>query len=255
MELSDTVNTNKKDYSSLFMILFCGGLWGLLEASLGSLLHLDFFEGAGLFSSSSVVMVSIASLICYFLYKSTGKARDVAYCGLVAAGIKMLCLCLPIYWSKPYKVVNPAISIILESLMLAVFVYVFKPKRLLSFSSLGVFLLGNILWRGVFIGVQELTRVTASWPTSLFSISKTGEALLKADLFQSFVLPFFVYQVLIGLLYCLVVGGLFSLLDSYSQKKKGRDLVSSLKIVASMPVVSAVSVLLAVSLTIGLALL
>jgi len=116
-------------------ILAIGGLWGLLEATLGTLLHLSFFEPAGLWMGSSVIMIPIAYFLLGMLWKATSDAKSILFAGFIAAGIKLTLLAfvfIPGSGIMLRAVINPALSIVLEAALLMVGVIIFKPKSLLS---------------------------------------------------------------------------------------------------------------------------
>ena len=80
--------TNKK-LKMLFTVLFFGGMWGLVEATLGTVLHLPFFDNIGVYGSSTAIMLPIAFYLMGLCYKKTNTLRTVAYIGLIAGIIKL----------------------------------------------------------------------------------------------------------------------------------------------------------------------
>ena len=60
-----------KKLKLVITVLMLGGLWGLLEATLGTLLHLDAFDS--IIFASTAVLLPIAYLIMGAAYKETGK--------------------------------------------------------------------------------------------------------------------------------------------------------------------------------------
>ncbi|MCD6233960.1 MAG: hypothetical protein J7K63_02825 [Candidatus Marinimicrobia bacterium] len=95
-------------------VLFYGGLWGLAEATLGYLLHLFPTGVAG------IIMFPVAFYLMFNLYKSSGMQSGVLMAGCIAAGIKLTGLAIPL--QSPISVINPAVSILLESLVIFAFV-------------------------------------------------------------------------------------------------------------------------------------
>jgi hypothetical protein len=105
------MSENKKFLS---MILFFGGLWGLTEATLGYLLH---FLPTGV---AGMTMFPVAFYLMFNLYKNTGLQSAILMAGCVAAGIKLTGLAIPL--QSPMSVINPAVSILLESMVVFAFV-------------------------------------------------------------------------------------------------------------------------------------
>ncbi len=105
------MSENKK---FLNLVLFYGGLWGLAEATLGYLLH---FLPTGV---AGMIMFPVAFYFMSNLYKTTGMQSAVLMAGCVAAGIKLTGLAIPL--QPPMSVINPAVSILLESLVIFAFV-------------------------------------------------------------------------------------------------------------------------------------
>lgn len=102
---------NKKTFKLVSQIIFYGAVWGIIEASLGYLLHFLPPTIAGM------IMFPIAAFILMKAYRAMGKRSAVIYVGLIAAGIKAVDFLIP--GMMVFKTVNPMISIVLESLMVA----------------------------------------------------------------------------------------------------------------------------------------
>ncbi|MBO6261905.1 MAG: hypothetical protein J6N95_04805 [Bacilli bacterium] len=133
----------EKKHESLkifFGVLLFGGLWGILEATLGSFLHLPFMEAAGMYACSTTIMVPLAYMCMGACYKRTGVARSSIYMGLMAAGIKAI-VCA-IFGLK----FNPVYYILMEALVGAIALFVMKPKELISFKGLGTFIIANTVY-------------------------------------------------------------------------------------------------------------
>ena len=139
---------------NLFVILFLGGLWGFLEATLGALLHLEAFDS--IVFASTAVMLPIAYLIMGRAYKETGLARSAFYVGLVAASIKAVCF---FYIPMVNKVVNPMVAIVLESLVTASAFAIAKPSKILSISSFVTFVAISCIARVAYVGYSIATAV------------------------------------------------------------------------------------------------
>ncbi len=134
-------------------IIFFGALWGIAEASVGYILHI--IPGVSTFVSGAI-MFSFASIILYKAYQRTNSKTSLLYIGMIAAAIKAVDFFLP--FGSPFKIVNPMISIILESM--AVFaVITLLDKDDLASKVKGV-LIGSVAWRALFfayMGVQYLS--------------------------------------------------------------------------------------------------
>ena len=136
----------------LFSTLLFGGLWGILEATLGTLLHMPFVPGT-MFLASTTIMVPIAYFLMGACYKRTGNYRSAMYMAVLAAGIKLLS-CLIFHMSF-----NPVYYILMEGFFMAVAMLVIRPKNIISFAGLGTMILANTLYLGVstFLRVNVMT--------------------------------------------------------------------------------------------------
>ncbi|MCK4716365.1 MAG: hypothetical protein KAT54_06125 [Candidatus Marinimicrobia bacterium] len=110
-----------KSKKLLRIVLFYGGLWGITEATLGYLLH---FLPCGF---SGMFMFPIGFYFMFNAFKMTGKQSAIFTTALVAAAIKLTDLFVPLRTSM--TAINPAISIIFESLVVFAFVKVYKENR------------------------------------------------------------------------------------------------------------------------------
>jgi hypothetical protein len=131
------------------IILLFGALWGICEASIGHLLH---FLPHGL---SGMVMVPIGFYFMYTAYKKSEKRSTIIMVGLLAASIKLIDLLLPSL--SPMAVINPAMSIMIESLLVFSFAKVLEEKRTFMMS-----IIMGILWISIFTLVQALILKPAS---------------------------------------------------------------------------------------------
>ena len=91
-------------------ILFRGAFWGILESTVGALMHLLPVR------LGFLVWVPMAMGCMLGAYRATGKARAVLCAAAIAAAFKLTNLVFPI---RADKVLNPAVSILLEGLSLA----------------------------------------------------------------------------------------------------------------------------------------
>lgn len=217
--------------------LFFGAIWGILEATLGSVLH---FEGiAKTFLSSSIIMLPIAYFLMGGAYKASGKIRAMLYAGLVAASIKMFAFFIP--GIQPQYVINPAVSIVLESLMLVVFVKVIKPENILSVKSIAVVVLANIAFRMTFT-LYQLATVVPFGATSFTFVD--GALLFNEAGFVKFNLT----QFALSSLYTIALGGIGYLVIKPFKNKN----VNWLTNLVSNPITAVLLSAVAVTLTIVL---
>lgn len=147
-----------KILSILFPVLLFGGLWGILEATLGTLLHMPFVPGT-MFLASSTIMVPIAYFLMGACYKKTNTFLSSFFMGILAAGIKAIS-CAIFHMSF-----NPVYYILLESLFMGVALLIVRPKQIISFAGLGTFIIANTLYLGVstFLRVNVLTATPSAF--------------------------------------------------------------------------------------------
>lgn len=137
----------------IITVLMLGGLWGLLEATLGTLLHLPAIHSI-IFFASTAVLLPIAYLITGYAYKSTGYARTAIYVGLVAAAIKSVSF---VFGMPVQYVINPMVAIIAESLVMAVAFKVAEPKKIISIKSFLTFVVASTAFRIAYVGYSMAT--------------------------------------------------------------------------------------------------
>ena len=146
----------EKKYNPLLIllsVLLFGGLWGILEATLGSFLHLPIVDAAGMYACSTTIMVPIAYFLMGACYKRTNTFRSVIYMGVLAASIKAL-VCAIFHLSF-----NPVYYILLESLCMAGAIAAIRPTKVISFKGLGTMIFANTsyLVLATFIRVNAAT--------------------------------------------------------------------------------------------------
>lgn len=139
---------------TLLSVLFFGGLWGIIEATLGSLLHLPIFDATGIFFCSSTIIVPIAMFMLGCCYKYTGKVRSLIYMGILAASIKAI-VCA-IFGLK----FNPVYYIMLESLVMTGAVILVRPTKLVSLKGLLTFAFANTVYSLGFITIKSKFNIT-----------------------------------------------------------------------------------------------
>lgn len=137
--------TNKKSVLLILInVLFFGALWGILEATLGTLLHLPFFDKAGMYMASTTIMLPIAYFLMANCYKKTDSFYAVFLMGIVASLIKLSVAFVLGFIPSVY---NPAIYIVVESLMMGSALAIFRPKNVLSLRTFGAVVLANTLYQ------------------------------------------------------------------------------------------------------------
>ena len=137
----------------LFAVLLFGGLWGILEATLGTLLHLPIVDKAGMYACSTTIMVPIAYFLMGACYKRTDTFRSVFYMGFLAGAIKAL-VCVIFHLSF-----NPVYYIILEALCMGGALALFRPTNVISFKGLATMILANTTYLALatFIRINVVT--------------------------------------------------------------------------------------------------
>jgi len=132
------MDNSKKIILSIF---FYGGLWGFMEATIGYGLH---FLPCGF---SGMVMFPLGFYCMFSAYQASDYKPVIFYTASIAALIKCADLLIPL--RSPMSVLNPAVSILLESLVVFGFVKAFtsgtyyRPALLMSFGWIMLFLLAQ----------------------------------------------------------------------------------------------------------------
>ncbi len=121
--------------------IFYGSLWGIAEAVLGYLLHLLPFAISGF------VMFPIGFYFMYKGYRKTQNTGTIFVIGIIASAVKLIDLFIP--HLPVIRTVNPAVSILIQSLTAMVAIRLFcKDGKSLSFKGA---LFASITWRALFI--------------------------------------------------------------------------------------------------------
>lgn len=142
---------NNKKITRLSAILFFGACFGIVEATLGYVLHLEFITP---FLAGSLLF-PFAMLLLAKAYQVTQSRGSVIAVGIVAALIKSINFFLP--YTNPFRIINPMIAIVIESLLVFAVIQVMTkstlPKQLAMVIGL------SFAWRVVYIayfGIQSL---------------------------------------------------------------------------------------------------
>lgn len=112
------MNKNKK----ILIILFFGGLWGIIEATFGYIIH---FLPTGF---PGMIMFPIAFYFMYTSYRKMGNQSAIFFTAIIAGLIKLSDLFIPL--RSAMSAINPAVSIFLESLIVFAFVKIYNGNRI-----------------------------------------------------------------------------------------------------------------------------
>ncbi len=140
----------------LFSVLLFGGLWGIVEATLGSLLHLIPHGMRLVFWSSTTVLLPIAYFLMGACYRKTGTIRSVLYMGVLASVIKVIGAAI---FASNFE---PALYMMMEAACMSGALLVIRPKEVISFKGLGTFILASTAYLGLstfyrLASVKEIT--------------------------------------------------------------------------------------------------
>jgi len=178
----------KDDFDSqlLFISLFWGSLWGIAEAFLGHLLHLVGFPGL-----AGIVMFPLGLFFMTKAFLISGKRRVILFTALIASSVKLVDLFFPV--STPFIVINPALAIIFESLVVMLFLpgKSWIEDRMRLRRVLGM----TLSWRGLyavcvlglslFFPVKNFLNLGLSHTVNFFLLEGAASGLLLFLLFQS----------------------------------------------------------------------
>lgn len=127
--------------SFISVTIFYGALWGIVEATLGYLVHLANI-------SSTFVLLPIAFFFMKQVYKSTGKISSIFVISIISCCIKSLNIFTGI---RLDKVINPIISILLEGSTFAGYAYILKKleanEGANKFQKYSLIFIMNTVWR------------------------------------------------------------------------------------------------------------
>ncbi len=198
----------------LFAVLLFGGLWGIVEATLGTFLHLPFVKAAGMFTSSTTILVPIAMFIMGACYKRTGSFRSVLYMGLLAGAMKALVCAI-------FRLdMTPVLYIMLEAVCAAGALAAIRPKDVISFKGLGTLILAvtSYLVFGAFIRFR--------------ATGATGEQIMSY--FEKYVLMYNALAILYSFAAGAAIYGIMQLANRFEWKFDGIKKVIYSPITASV---------------------
>ena len=137
--MNEKTTRKQEILNMLFSVLLFGGLWGLNEATLGTLLHMPFVHKT-MFLSSTTILVPIAFMLMGACYKRTNTFRCCFYMGILAASMKAISCAI-------FKMsFNPCYYILIESLAMGVAVLIIRPKQIISFAGLATGILASTFY-------------------------------------------------------------------------------------------------------------
>lgn len=216
-------------------VLLFGSAWGLLEATLGTLLHLPLFDKAGMYAASTTIMVPIAYYLMANCYKKTGKLYALPMMGIIAALIKLTVAFVIGFRPSVY---NPAIYIIVESLAMMGAVAIFRPTNVLSLKTLAAVIVANTTYQFSYLMINM-----ANGGTNIFASERAWVEVGEKYLFKFNC---------VAILYCFASGaifyGLFKLAEHYQIELK-----FDYKKILYSPITASIMFVLAVGLTITFA--
>lgn len=199
-------------------IIFWGAAWGLTEATLGYVLHAFDLKIGWLF------WFPIAFVFLERVYRYSGSTGAVFYSATIASAIKLVDLLLP---TRIDLVINPAVSILLEGLVVFAFLKVKEHNKKIAYFSLGQALTISVSWR-ILYGLYILLM-----PVSFFNVSplKSSETMLRFFLLESTINSLVVYTYIkVKGVFCqkLVLGSLSSLTNWVEKNEAFRTSISIL---------------------------
>ena len=233
----ETTNNTKSKLTFIFNVIFFGALWGIVEASLGTILHLPMFDKVGMYACSSTIILPIAYYIMANCYKKTGTLFSIPVMGVIAALIK---LSVGFFIGFRASVINPSIYIIAESLAMFGALAVFRPKNVLSLKTLGAVILANTTYQFTYLMINW-----AMGGTNVFASEKAWTLVGESHLFTMNAL---------AILYTFASGAIFYGLFKLAEKLHVEVKFDYKKIIYS-PITASVALVIAVGLTITLGVL
>lgn len=153
-------------------VLFYGSIWGIFESTVGYFLHLLPIR------VGSFIWLPVACFFMSQVYKSTSKYSSIIYISLLSSSIKLINLFMPVSIDK---VVNPAISIVLEGCAFLLILYAVNNKKL-RLSPLVKTFLFNTSWRLFYLVYLLFVPKWMFEKSSLTSLNSLFEFLVISNL-------------------------------------------------------------------------
>lgn len=168
-----------KNKTNLYVILFLGAIWGILEATLGHILH---FLPA-LISGS--IMFPIAATIMYITFNQTQSRRAMVYVAAIAVLVKTVDFFLP--GLPAIKIYNPMIAMMLQSVAMVVFVPMLKNQSVVM--KLSGIVLVALSWRIAFLANDAINHAISGFNfPQLSSFPAMTSFVLAAGLIEALIL-------------------------------------------------------------------
>lgn len=130
----------------ILKILYYGSIWGIVEATLGYVLHFVGFI-TGFNSFSGIIMYPIGLFFMYKVFVETKNYYSIFLTSFICASIKLFNIVLP--FIPHYHSINPAVAILLEGLSSFVLIRYLNIQGILK--NIIKFTFGSFLWRILFI--------------------------------------------------------------------------------------------------------
>ncbi len=205
---------NNKRMKHWSTIVFFGALWGIVEATLGYLLHLVPAMIAG------TILFPFAMTILFLTYRQTQSLGSLLGVGLVAAMIKAVNFLFP--FMNAWKIINPIVMILMESLVVLVVVKAIVPAKWPT--KLVLITSASVLWRVTYLGYMFVQKaltgfvaaqiatlsamaefavfaglISASIACVLFAITELSQKTSALRITPSFVLSLGAFSIAVGL--------------------------------------------------------
>jgi hypothetical protein len=169
-------------------VLFFGAIWGILEATLGYVLQ--FLPPL----VSGSVMFPIAATLMLITYQNTKSRKAMIYVAAIAATIKAINLFMP--GLPAIKTYNPMIAIMLQSIVLVVFIPLFKKNSIPAVVT-GIAVLG-FSWRLLF-----LANIAINHALTGFQFSQLASL---SNMFDFVIMLGFIEALVLGLIHIIRIG-------------------------------------------------
>ncbi len=134
-------------------IVFFGAVWGILEATLGYVLH--FLP----MLISGTLMFPLVMYVLYRAYKSTDSRKAVFFVGLIAIMIKSTNLFLPMLPAA--KTINPMIAMFVQSLLVFILIPLLESDK--QVNKVSAVVVASLGWRLVVIGYYAVNYLTTGF--------------------------------------------------------------------------------------------
>lgn len=147
--------TQNKHVKILLIAVVFGALWGIVEATLGSILHIGVIaDTLGIFGSSTAIIVPIALALMATCYKKSGTFRSVLYMGTIAIGIKAISCVL---FAQSF---NACLYMAIEALAMTGACAALRPTKVFSWKTYGALSLATVTFVGLFMALTTFNIVT-----------------------------------------------------------------------------------------------